>query len=257
MNTTTQLSARGLSRAHGERRVLRDVDLDITAGEFVAIMGPSGSGKSTLLYALSGMDRPDAGSVVLEGAELTGLREQDLAQLRRTRFGFVFQQIHLLRHLTLLDNVVMPALMARRGKRSEVIARAHELMERSGVGELAERDITQASGGQLQRVGVCRALINAPQVLFADEPTGALDSASARSVMRLLASITAEGTTLVLVTHDLEVAAHADRVITMADGEITGELLLGRWDGGEEQRLTARAEQIRADTRGSPQAASA
>lgn len=241
---STVLTARGLRRVLSERPVLQDVDLDVGPGEFLAIMGPSGSGKSTLLYSLSGMDDTDEGSIVLEGTELTALEQKQLARLRLTRFGFVFQQAHLLANLTLLDNVVLPGRLAGTASRSAVVARARDLMERTGVGELAQRDVTQASGGQLQRVGICRALINAPQIVFADEPTGALDSVSARAVMRLLSGIHTEGTTLVLVTHDVEVAAHAQRVITMVDGRIVGERRLGGWDG-EEGSLLDRARQLR------------
>jgi len=241
------LTARGLRRVLSGRPVLQEVDLDVGTGEFLAIMGPSGSGKSTLLYSLSGMDDTDGGSIDLEGTELTALEQKQLARLRLTRFGFVFQQAHLLANLTLLDNVVLPGRLAGIASRSAVVARARELLERTGVGELAQRDITQASGGQLQRVGICRALINSPQILFADEPTGALDSASARAVMRLLSGIHADGTTLVLVTHDVEVAAHAQRVITMVDGRIVGERRLGDWDG-QEGSLLERARQLRQGT---------
>lgn len=241
------LSARGLRRTFSGSPALQEVDLDVAAGELVAIMGPSGSGKSTLLYAVSGMEAPDGGSIVLEGIELTTLDQKQLAHLRLTRLGFVFQQIHLLRNLTLLDNVVLPARLARTVSRVAALARARELMELTGVGELAERDITQASGGQLQRVGICRALINSPRIVFADEPTGALDSVSARAVMRLLAEIHADGATLVLVTHDADVAAHAQRVITMADGRIVGERRLGSWDG-EEETLVERALQLSQDS---------
>lgn len=244
---STVLTARRLRRVLSGQPVLQEIDLDVGRGEFLAIMGPSGSGKSTLLYSLSGMDDTDGGSISLEGTELTELEQKQLARLRLTRFGFVFQQAHLLANLTLLDNVVLPGRLARTASRSAVVARARDLMERTGVGELAQRDITQASGGQLQRVGICRALINSPQIVFADEPTGALDSASALAVMRLLGGIHAEGATLVLVTHDVEVAAHAQRVITMVDGRIVGERRLGGWDG-QEGSLLERARQLRQGT---------
>lgn len=225
--TRTVLRARDLRVSFQGREVLRGVDLDVRAGEFLAIMGPSGSGKSTLLYALSGMDSTSAGTAELDGAELTEMTEKQLGELRLHRMGFVFQQVHLLADLNLLDNVVLPGFQARTLPRSRVIAWARSLMERAGVADLADREITGASGGQLQRVGICRALINSPTIVFADEPTGALDSASARQVMGMLTELRDEGITLVMVTHDPRVAAHAERVVGMVDGHLAGELPLG------------------------------
>ncbi|MFD1717283.1 ABC transporter ATP-binding protein [Georgenia deserti] len=219
-----------MRKSHGGQEVLRDVDLDVGRGEFLAVMGPSGSGKSTLLYAMSGMDSPSAGTVVFDGRALTGLSEAELGELRLHRMGFVFQQVHLLRNLTLLDNVVLPGFLARARPRAEVVGRARALMAGAGVGDLADREVTEASGGQLQRVGISRALVNDPAIIFADEPTGALDSAAAETVLRHLAGLRTSGTTLVVVTHDAYVAAHADRVIAMADGRIDGELSLGNVD---------------------------
>ena len=223
--------------------VLRDLDLDVEQGQFVAIMGPSGSGKSTLLHCLSGMDRPDAGSVLLGGQEITSLSEKELAALRLTRFGFVFQQAHLL--TTLLDNIVLPGFLAGLHPRPEVTARGEELMERMGIDELATSAVTEVSGGQLQRAGICRALINDPGIVFADEPTGALNSATALQILDLLGEIHASGTTLVMVTHDSQVAARADRVLVLVDGQITEDLLLGRYEEADgPSRLTAVTEAL-------------
>ena len=218
--TRTALSGRGIVKRFGSTTVLHGVDVDIQEGEFVSIMGPSGCGKSTLLYAISGMDAPSEGTVELDGVELTALSQKELAELRLTRMGFVFQQIHLLKNLSLLDNVVLPAHLARLAPRDELTRRAMALMERMGVAHLADHDISEASGGQLQRVGICRALINNPRILFADEPTGALDSTSAAEGLDILTELNAEGTTVVMVTHDAAVAARTDRVIEMRDGRV-------------------------------------
>lgn len=224
------LTARGIRKSFGRLDVLHGVDLEVDRGEFLAIMGPSGSGKSTLLNAISGLDAPTSGSVEFDGVDLTRRSKAELGELRLNRMGFVFQQVHLLKNLTLLDNVVLPGFLARSAAREAVVARGRDLMRRAGVGDLAERDLTEASGGQLQRVGICRALINAPSIVLADEPTGALDSAAADAVLLLLTSMRGEGTTLVMVTHDARVAAHAERVVGMVDGVIAGEIPLGAPD---------------------------
>ena len=186
-----------------QRTILDGVSVAINAGEFVAVMGPSGSGKSTLLFALSGMDRVDAGKVVFDGKELSALGENDLADIRRTQMGFVFQQPTLLRNLNILDNIILPAMRDRRQDAAKVTAKARTLMQQAGIPELAVREITQASGGQLQRVGICRALMNEPKIIFGDEPTGALNSQAANDIMTLLAGIHRTGTTILLVTHDV------------------------------------------------------
>jgi len=222
------LRARGLTKSY-DAPVLENLDLDIEHGQFVAIMGPSGSGKSTLLHCLSGMDRPSGGSVLLGDTDLAALDERELSALRLSRFGFVFQQAHLLSTLCLLDNIVLPGFLASLRPRQEVEARGRKLMERMGISELAGNDITEVSGGQLQRAGICRALINEPGVVFADEPTGALNSATAAQILDLLGEIHASGTTLVVVTHDAQVAARADRVLLLVDGAVVEDLALGRY----------------------------
>jgi putative ABC transport system ATP-binding protein len=228
------VTAAGVVKSFGEgaekRNVLDGVSLEVNAGEFVTVMGPSGSGKSTLLFALSGMDGIDGGRVVFSGVDLAELDDNSLADFRRTRMGFVFQQPTLLRNLNILDNIVLPSMRDGRRHRARITAKAKALMEKTGITGLETRDITQASGGQLQRVGICRALMNDPQVIYGDEPTGALNSTSAVEIMALLEEIHRTGTTIMLVTHDVRVAARSERVLFILDGKITGEYRLDTYD---------------------------
>lgn len=212
-----------------EQHVLKSVNVQIKKGEFVTVMGPSGSGKSTLLYNISGMDRMTAGSVVFNGQELSALSEQELAELRLHKMGFIFQHVHLLKNLSIFDNIILTAYLAKKSGRKKVNERALALMKKTGIAHLAHHDITQASGGQLQRVGICRALINQPHILFGDEPTGALNSKSAGEVMDILAEVNQTGTAILLVTHDVKVAAKTERVLYMLDGSIVGEKQLGKY----------------------------
>ena len=211
-----------------EYTVLSDIDLTIEPGEFVSVMGPSGSGKSTLLYNISGMDRAKSGRVLFNGQDITTLSEEELSKVRLTGMGFVFQHIHLLKNLSIFDNVVLYAYLAREESHDQIDQRAEALMEQVGVAHLAGNDITQASGGQLQRVGICRALINNPDILFGDEPTGALNSKAAGEIMDLLTEINKSGTTIMLVTHNVRVAARTERVLFMLDGQIVSEKYLGK-----------------------------
>ena len=213
---------------HNKQQVLKNVDLTITQGDYVSVMGPSGSGKSTLLYNISGMDRMTSGSVKFRDQELGKMSEQALSKLRLTGMGFVFQHIHLLKNLSIVDNILLPGYLAQKEERQKINQRAQDLMERVGVYQLADNDISQASGGQLQRVGICRALINEPDILFGDEPTGALNSTAADEIMALFTSINAAGTTILLVTHDVKVAAQTERVLFMIDGQIVSEKCLGK-----------------------------
>ena len=231
---------------NGEKRnVLNGVSVGINEGEFVAIMGPSGSGKSTLMFALSGMDEVDSGKVAFDGTELSTLSENELADMRRMNMGFVFQQPTLLKNLSILDNIILPSMRDNRKNGTHITEKARMLMDKTGVAGLENREITQASGGQLQRVGICRALMSNPNVIFGDEPTGALNSKSANEIMDLLAEIHRSGTTIVLVTHDIKVAAKTERVIFLFDGKIAGEYLMDTYDDNSES-LRAREEKLSA-----------
>lgn len=216
-----------------QNNVLRNVNFAVEEGEMVAIMGPSGSGKSTLLYAVSGMDSTTAGKVSFFGKEIESLDAKEMSQIRLREMGFIFQQMYMLKNLTVYDNIILPAYQANEGKgrknRSEINERAKELMRKLGIIEIAENDITEVSGGQLQRACICRSLINQPKMIFADEPTGALNQQNSKEVMRELNRINQEGTTIMLVTHDSRVAAKCDRVLYIEDGNIKGDMLLGKY----------------------------
>jgi putative ABC transport system ATP-binding protein len=226
------LVSHGLTKSFGKGeglvRAVDEVDLEVRAAETVAVMGPSGCGKSTLLHLLGGLERPSSGEVVLAGSRLDQMSERALARLRRTAIGFVFQAFHLMDELTARENVELPALLAGRSPRA---ARRHasELLERVGLGDRAGFLPAALSGGQRQRVAVARALSNDPLVVLADEPTGNLDSAATRDVLRLFDSLHAAGQTLVIVTHDPRIAATADRLISMRDGAFVDDT---RMSGG-------------------------
>lgn len=226
-------------------RALNGVSIKIGQGEFVAVMGPSGSGKSTLMYALSGMDKPNSGIVYFSGKNLSQLKDNELADIRRTKMGFVFQQPTMLRNLNVLDNIILPSLRENRKNKTVIIKKAQDLMKKTGITGLEKRDITQVSGGQLQRAGICRALMNNPDIIFGDEPTGALNSKAADDIMELMADINADGTVIMLVTHDTRVAARAERILFMQDGEILNELRLAKYKGrGMENRLRSITERM-------------
>ena len=227
--------AEGIAKSFGEGaeklQVLDGVSVEINEGEFVSVMGPSGSGKSTLLFALSGMDGVDGGRVTFDGQDLTLLKENELADIRRTRMGFVFQRPTLLRNLNLLDNIILPAMRDNRKNVAKITERARALMTKAGIADLEKRDITQVSGGQLQRADICRALLGNPRIIFGDEPTGALNSKAAEEIMEIFSAITADGTAVMLVTHDARVAARTERIMFMRDGKIVSETCLPRYDG--------------------------
>ncbi len=212
-----------------QHHVLRNVNLTIKEGEFVAVMGPSGSGKSTLLYNVSGMDRMTAGNVEFDGDQLEKLSEKELSNLRLRKMGFVFQQVNLLKNLGIIDNIVLSAYMAKDRSRKDVNDKAIQLMKQTGIIELSDNDITQASGGQLQRATICRSLINDPKMIFCDEPTGALNSKSANEIMDIFQDINDRGTTVMIVTHDVKVASKTERVLFMKDGKIEGEYKFGKF----------------------------
>lgn len=206
----------------------------------LAVMGPSGSGKSTLLYHVAGMDQPTGGQVWLGETEITRLSEDEKAKLRLHRMGFVFQQMNMMTNLNLLDNILLPAVQANRGKgrksREELDRRARTLMEKLGITGLEKRKITQVSGGQLQRACICRSMINEPAILFADEPTGALNKSAAKEVMEELVRLNREGTTILMVTHDSRIASSCERIMYLLDGRIFAELTLGKALNGSEKR---------------------
>ncbi|MFO1446082.1 ABC transporter ATP-binding protein [Bacillus sp. Bva_UNVM-123] len=214
-----------------QRIVLDGVNIEINEGEFVAIMGPSGSGKSTLMFAISGMDGIDGGKVSFDGKDLSALNEKELADIRRTKMGFVFQQPTLLKNLNILDNIILPSMRDHRKSAAKMTENARALMKKVGIEELAERDITQVSGGQLQRAGICRALMSSPKIIFGDEPTGALNSKSAQEIMSIFSEINEEGTAIMLVTHDARIAAQTERIMFMRDGNIVSEIRLKKFSG--------------------------
>jgi putative ABC transport system ATP-binding protein len=229
----TTLTAKGLAKTYSgdgiEVLALRGVDLEIREGELVALMGPSGCGKSTLLHLLGGLDRPTAGSIALGETRVDGLSEAEWAVLRRGEIGFVFQFFNLVQTLTVAENVDLPALLVGTS-RKKARRRREELLDRLGVSVRADALPSRLSGGQQQRVALARALVNRPRLLLADEPTGNLDSESAREVVALLRELADEGQTVLLATHDPRVAAHADRVLQLRDGLLVEET---RLEGGE------------------------
>lgn len=224
-----------------KHNVLDGVSVDIDEGEFVAIMGPSGSGKSTLMFALSGMDSVDSGRITFDGSDISSVGEAELSDLRRTKMGFVFQQPTMLKNLNILDNIILPSIRDNRKNVAKISEKARVLMKRVGIAELEMRDITQVSGGQLQRAGICRALLNSPKIIFGDEPTGALNSKSAQEIMDIFSEINAGGTAIMLVTHDAKVAARTERIMFMLDGKIVSELKLPKFDGTD---IDSRVEKV-------------
>ena len=222
MNTDGSLiEARDITKSFGQTQALRGASVAINPGEILAIMGPSGSGKSTLLYCLAGIFPPDSGEVWFDGRRLDTLNEAERTRLRRTTFGFVFQFGQLVPELTTADNIALPLILNRTGRKA-AYAQARQWLDRLGLGDKAARRTGELSGGEAQRVAVARALAIRPRVLFADEPTGSLDSLTGEKVMSLLIGLAREqGTTVVLVTHDAGVAAYADRDVMVRDGRVT------------------------------------
>lgn len=221
-----------------QNNVLRNVSFSIEDGEMVGIMGPSGSGKSTLLYTVSGMDRMTAGSVSFDGKELSDLNDNEMADVRLDDMGFIFQQMYMMKNLSILDNIILPAVKSRkcRESRNDTEKRGRALMRKLGIEETADNDINEVSGGQLQRACICRSMINNPKVIFADEPTGALNRTASDEVMDEMVGLNREGTTIMLVTHDVKVASRCSRVLYIVDGNIQGEYKLGNFDGKENLR---------------------
>ena len=226
MNAIIELT--GVTRRYSgvDRPALDRVSLAVADGEFIAVMGPSGSGKSTLLNLIAGLDKPDSGSVIVDSVDVGAMSETQAAQFRREHLGFIFQFFHLLPTLTVIDNVLVPARLARAAS-SETKLRAAQLLGDLGLQERARAFPAMLSGGQQQRAAVARALINRPRLLLADEPTGALDSESGEQVMALLQQLHAIGQTILLVTHDAKLATRfASRVITLNDGQVVDDTVL-------------------------------
>jgi len=221
------ISARHLAKTYqlGEQAVhaLRDASFDVMPGEFVAIMGPSGSGKSTLMNMIGALDTPTSGTLTIDGAEISRLGADELAELRNRTTGFVFQQFNLLRRTTALENVKLPLLYSRH-RPPDMTAAARAALEQVGLEERIHHLPSQLSGGQQQRVAIARALVNSPRLILADEPTGALDTGTSAEIMALLERLNAEGLTVIIVTHEPDIAAHARRLIRLRDGRITEDV---------------------------------
>lgn len=199
-------------------------------------MGQSGSGKSTLLYNISGMDRPTSGNVLLFGKDITALDDEKMSKVRLNQMGFIFQHSYLLKNLSIRDNIVLPGFRSGKLSREQVNKNADALMVKAGIESVAANDIKKVSGGQLQRAAFCRALINQPDILFGDEPTGALNSSATKELMDTINTVNKEGTTVILVTHDAKVAARGERVIFIKDGKIHDELKFLRYDADEKDK---------------------
>ncbi|MBR4096339.1 MAG: ABC transporter ATP-binding protein [Oscillospiraceae bacterium] len=226
-----------------QNNVLKNVNFTVSEGEMVAIMGPSGSGKSTLLYTVSGMDAITSGEAKFCGKNIAEMGEKELADLRLDEMGFIFQQMYMLKNLTVLDNIILPAVQSDKNTetRKETVQRGQKLMRKLGIIDVADNDINEVSGGQLQRACICRSMINNPRMIFADEPTGALNRTSSDEVMEELAKLNNEGTTIMLVTHDVKVAAKCTRIMYIVDGNIKGEYNLGKYEGSSQMRDRERA----------------
>lgn len=229
MTNTNILEVKDLCKTYvtnkRQNNVLKNLNFTITEGEMTAVMGPSGSGKSTLLYSVSGMDSITAGEVKFCGKNIAEMNQKELADLRLNEMGFIFQQMYMLKNLSVLDNIILPACRSNKIKatRRETSERGLSLMRKLGIADTADNDINEVSGGQLQRACICRSMINKPKMIFADEPTGALNRSSSDEVMKELTKLNGEGTTVMLVTHDVKVAAKCTRVLYIVDGNIKGE----------------------------------
>lgn len=239
---STEKLCKTFSNGGIQQHVLRNLDLEIKRGDFTVIMGPSGSGKSTLLYALSGMDRPSLGKICFSGKEISSYSNDQLAVFRRKHCGFVFQQIYLLDSMNLLDNAMAAGLLVTKNRR-DLAQRASALFEQVGLNRETQRKFpAQLSGGEAQRGGIVRALLNQPEIVFADEPTGQLNSASSTAVLDVLTKINEQGQSVVMVTHDLKSARRGNRILYLQDGTIRGDCKLGAYVPGDESRHQALAD---------------
>lgn len=232
----TESLSKSFSNGGSLQHVLRNVDLQLYRGDFTVIMGASGAGKSTLMYALSGMDTPTLGAITFSDALISCLSTDQLAVFRRKHCGFVFQQIYLIDSMSVMDNVLAAGLLVNRDKKA-LIRRAKELFAAVDISEDTQKKFpTQISGGEAQRVGIVRALINSPEILFADEPTGALNSKTGLDVLNTLTSFNEQGQSVVMVTHDMRSARRGNRILYLKDGAILGECELGKYVHGDRKR---------------------
>ncbi|HAW15844.1 MAG TPA: ABC transporter ATP-binding protein [Clostridiales bacterium] len=219
-----------------QQHVLRNIDLEIRKGDFTVIMGASGAGKSTLLYALSGMDKPTLGHIVFLGEDITKKNSDQLALFRRKNCGFVFQQTYLVDSMSLMDNVLSAALLVT-NDRKEACEKAGKVLKQVDIEEsMWDKFPTQISGGEAQRVGIARALVNKPELVFADEPTGALNSKTGKDVLDALTGFNNKGQSIIMVTHDINSARRGNRILYVKDGEIAGQIELGRYVSGDKER---------------------
>lgn len=228
--------SKAFSRGGTLQHVLKNIDLELYQGDFTVIMGASGAGKSTLLYALSGMDTPSLGTIAFGNQLISDLSQDRLAVFRRSHCGFVFQQIYLINGMSVMDNVLTAGLLVNKNKK-ELLARAKELFEAVDISEETQKKFpTQISGGEAQRVGIVRALINNPEILFADEPTGALNSKTGLDVLDTLTAFNERGQSVVMVTHDMRSARRGNRILYLKDGTVLGECDLGKYSHGDRAR---------------------
>ncbi len=219
-----------------QQHVLRNIDLELYRGDFTVIMGASGAGKSTLLYALSGMDTPNLGTITFGGKEISALSQDGLAVFRREHCGFVFQQIYLIEGMSVTDNVLSAGLLVQKDRKA-LVQKAKELFAAVDIPEETQKKFpTQISGGEAQRVGIVRALINSPEILFADEPTGALNSKTGLDVLDVLTRFNEQGQSVVMVTHDVRSARRGNRILYIKDGAVLGECELGKYVSGDAER---------------------
>lgn len=238
----TEKLSKAFSNGGTMQHVLKNIDLELYKGDFTVIMGASGAGKSTLMYALSGMDTPTLGTITFGNKEISSLSQDGLAVFRRNKCGFVFQQIYLIDGMSVMDNVLSAGLLVNKD-RNALVGRAKELFGAVGISEETQKKFpAQISGGEAQRVGIVRALINSPEILFADEPTGALNSRTGLDVLGMLTKFNEQGQSIVMVTHDMRSARRGNRILYLKDGVILGECDLGRYshgDAGRHEKLSA------------------
>lgn len=215
--------------------VIKNMDLELYEGDFTVIMGNSGSGKSTLLYSISGMDEVTTGKVIFDGQNITRLSDRKLSRLRKEKLGFIFQGIHLIPNLTVYENILSPTYKMKKDKK-EIDKRIHTLLDRMELMSQKKKFPNQMSGGQKQKVAICRALINEPKILFADEPTGSLNSSQGESVLNIFSEIHQEGQSIIMVTHDLKAALRGNRIVYLKDGRIDGDLKLEEYSEETKQQ---------------------